>query len=232
MKKLLVVISVYMFTGLLTGQQVYWSVYELNIGRENRTAVVDLMDKWFSSDDYSSKANVALYQIHFTGADKDVTHELHFFSEDLSEMNKLYSGDYNPKFDLFLTKLNQLSDGKNAFTGKSLFRVDPKESNDHKFVAVWLLDVQDAAVYTTAFEKMVTKTKKLRSGHHFSFGTTLFGIEPGVNHYVLHTFESYKEMMQIMEKYTENKDFQDFVKTISPIRTMVYNITRNLVKRW
>jgi hypothetical protein len=79
---------------------------------------------------------------------------------------------------------------------------------------------------------MLNKTKKLRSGHHFSFGTTLFGIEPGVNHYVLHTFESYQEMMEIMEKYNDNKDFQEFVKTISPIRTMVYNITRNLVKRW
>ena len=79
---------------------------------------------------------------------------------------------------------------------------------------------------------MVNKTKKLRSGHHFSFGTTLFGIEPGVSHYVLHTFESYQEMMETMEKYNENKDFQEFAKTISPIRTMVYNITRNLVKRW
>ena len=232
MKKLLAVIAVCLSTGILTGQQVYWSVYELNIDRQNRAAVVDLMDEWVSSEDYSSKANVALYQIHFSGADKDVTHELHFFSEDLSEMNKLYSGDYNPKFDLFLTKLNQLSEGKDAFTGKSLVRVNPKESKDHSFVAVWLLDVQDAAVYASAFEKMVNKTKKLRSGHHFSFGTTLFGVEPGVSHYVLHTFESYQEMMETMEKYNENKDFQEFAKTISPIRTMVYNITRNLVKRW
>ncbi len=200
MKKLFAVMAVYLSTGILTGQPVYWSVYELNIDRHNRAAAVDLMDEWFSSEDYSSKANVALYQIHFTGADKDVTHELHFFSEDLSEMNKLYS--------------------------------NPKESKDHSFVAVWLLDVQDVAVYKLAFEKMLNKTKKLRSGHHFSFGTTLFGIEPGVNHYVLHTFESYQEMMEIMEKYNDNKDFQEFVKTISPIRTMVYNITRNLVKRW
>lgn len=105
MKKL-VLCALLLVAFSLNAQESYWTYYNFSVEQKNEAAVLKLVEDYFKENKQDG-VTVRFFENHFNDSDNNYTHSIGF-SGSLDAMGNQYSGVQSDKWDLFLTRVNQL----------------------------------------------------------------------------------------------------------------------------
>ncbi|MDA7511019.1 hypothetical protein N8766_01795 [bacterium] len=212
----------------------HWNAYDLKVPPKNIGPLLELLEGAFSEPDKPFK--VTLSETVFS--DNDVTHQLTVSSADVNAISALMSDQIKESREKFMSALYQLAEIESSYTGVRAYTSNiPEKGSDAKksgsYFGHWEIQIRpaDAPEFIESFKNVVAATKDLRSNHILGMGTFQFG-KGTATHYILHSFNSYADLKNGLEAYSQKEAMAVHFKTIKDIATPVGNHVSKIIKQW
>ena len=220
-------------SSFLFSQEYYWTSYSFNVDPEDIETVGKLTDDYFSKE--GSKADgvtVFLFENHFRDGTINASHSLVFYGTQ-EAMGSQYSSGQNTDFQLYLTKMGQLTKSHSSAAGKSLISIGTP--GNYPIQAVYWMKVQNASQFAKGFgeyqKKYAPKNRRVTLGS-FNLGRSPYG----ETHYILVGVESFMEAFDVGKFRESNKSSMSawvkFIESNEGNVEFVRSTTRVMMGKW
>tara|TARA_B100000767_G_scaffold269871_1_gene292495 strand:- start:12992 stop:13687 length:696 start_codon:yes stop_codon:yes gene_type:complete len=226
-------LSVFAFcTTILFAQEYHWTSYNFSVANEDVEVVGKIVGDYFGEEgSKSAGVSVFLFENHFNDNSINYSHSI-VFTGSLNAMGAQYDQQPSAKWQLFLTKLNQYTEGHSSGAGRSL--VSFGETGKHPIQNLYWMNVENPQKFAAAFKKYNSKFNP--SDRRVTLGRFALGASPyGESHYVLVGVDDFKTAMSTW-KYRETnkaasaawKEYRDNRGEVEFIRST----TRVMLGKW
>ena len=138
-------------TTVLFAQEYQWTSYNFSVANEDAEIVGKIVGDYFGEEGSKNEGvSVFLFENHFNDNSINYTHSI-VFTGTLDAMGAQYNREPNPKWDLFLAKLNQFTENHSSGAGTGLISFG--EPGSHPVQNIYWLDVKDPQKFAAAFSK-------------------------------------------------------------------------------
>ena len=232
MKKIiLLLVAAFSFT-FLSAQNIYWTVYTMNVDGGQEANFMNTMDRFFESEVGKTMPTAIVRGMMFQNSKSDVSHQVIFSTTDKSQFGKMYSGKLNShaEFRLLSSKLNQMSESVASYLGKSIiFTSRP----DNVFTINIELDVSNPSEYAAGFQTLSDEVEKMWEGKvGMDLHQVLSGNEPNVTHVAVISAPDFETLLDFSDKIYTSPAFAKFAASVGNLRELISNRTTLVLKRY
>jgi hypothetical protein len=193
MRKVILICA--LFCGFLcNAQDTYFTTYRFTVEPENVSAIYNLFDSYYSeAGNKPEGVTVALYENHLNDSGNNHSHSV-VFSGTLDAMGGMYDGGSDDAWNLFLTKVNQLTkEGFSSASGK-VMSSHGESDETYRFQRYYLVDVDETDKFKKEHDKYMEK--HLPNGMTNAMGSISIGQGPdGGNTWVINRFKDFKSAL-------------------------------------
>lgn len=202
----------------------------LKVERENMAPLLNTLDHFYSSIDIPEGVFIRLNSVAFKSEELEATHYLTLVGSvnGLAKLKELRSGS---AYELYLSELYKVASKVSVTLGRTLIRMGLDKRKGHKGIQLWKWKVDNAAVFTDAFLKLM---KVYKHPGYAALGQFSHGISSnGETHYIYVSHKDYKaSLVNNIDTDQEKRALQTFLSTVKPIATPLGSSTVYNVKEW
>ena len=232
MKKIIIILLLSFSLTQLQAQKSYFACYNVEVSNDGVSDFATALDNFMMSDAGAKLPySVILSEIFFGNADNKFSHQICFLAKNADVLADWGSKPPPTPEGILL----QISFAKNVKVNQTILGSPLIETSSlmGDYFNIWQLNVEDVAVFASAFTKFSKDTEKMRGSG--SFG--LYEIIAGSNKNVTHHFGAYAanlgEFLKIREKIiTSQKEFEAYDKSTAPISNVEGVFGGQIIKRY
>ena len=205
---------------------------ELKVNPANESALMSLLEQ--VADSIPSDIKVTVGEKIFTA--NDATHELNFSSRDGENLIEIMSSENNSERLSFIHALRNLAEVKQSVRGVRLLHfggknVRPDTKKSSTYYGYWKVNSAKPEKTVSMFQVFAKNFAHLRKGNSVGLGQHIAGAD-ATTHYYLHTFDNYREYVEIMNTYMTSEKFQKHVEVTKNFENSVDNGLVKIIKQW
>ena len=205
---------------------------EIKVNPQNESSLLTLLEN--VADSLPSDIKLTLGEKIFTAT--DATHEINFSSQDGEGLIAIMSPENNSDRIKFLHELRNLVDVKKTVRGIRLFHfggkdVRPDTKKRSTYYCYWQVNSSQPEETVRMFQVFAKDFAHLRKDNSVGLGQNIAGTE-GETHYYLHTFDSYREYVEIMNTYMSSEKFQKHLAATKNFESPVDSGLTKILKQW
>ncbi|HAO67567.1 MAG TPA: hypothetical protein DCR17_12895 [Verrucomicrobiales bacterium] len=205
---------------------------KLKVNPANESSLLSLLEQ--VADSLPTDIKMTLSEMIFIA--NDATHQLNFSSREGENLTELMSSENNSARLNFIHALRNLVEVKQTVRGVRLFHfggknVRPDTKKISTYYAYWQVNSAKPEKTVSMFQDFAKEFAHLRKDNSVGLGQNIAGANAST-HYYLHTFDNYKEYVEIMNTYMTSEKFQKHVEVTKSFETPVENGLVKVLKQW
>ena len=205
---------------------------ELKVNPTNEAALLSLLEQVAGA--LPSDIKVTLGEKIFTAT--DATHELNFSSRDGENLTELMSPENNSERLTFIHALRNLVEVKQSVRGIRLFHfggksVRPDTKKSSSYYGYWQVNSEKPEKTVSMFQDFAKNFAHLRGDNSVGLGQHIAGANSST-HYYLHTFQNYKDYVEVLDAYMKSEKFQKHLTVTKGFESPVESGLVKILKQW
>jgi hypothetical protein len=225
MKKYLLLFTTLLFINFVSAQS--FSVFHIQVEKGGEQALLKLFDDTFGDKEFKS-GGVQIEAIHVGDIDGYASHRIAFIG-DPSNWGTVDEWEPN-EWQLFWSRAQDHFEWKRSASGNFL-SYDGGAISEYDYYQVYEIDVDDAAAFKSAHDKIVNQLSDARDGRPVALGDFSIGGN-GASHWVGVGAKSWQDLMiQKSKNESYSKEWQAYFNNRGEVEDM-RNYTFWVVKRY
>jgi hypothetical protein len=205
---------------------------DIKVASENETPLISLLGE--ISKSLPSEVKVTLGEKIFSST--SATHEINFSSRSGEVLADLMSEENQSSRIKFMHSLRGLVDIQKTIRGIRLFHfggknVRPDTKKSSTYYGYWKVNSAKPEKTVSMFQVFAKDFAHLRKDNSVGLGQHIAGADAST-HYYLHTFDNYREYVEIMNTYMTSEKFQKHVEVTKNLENPVDNGLVKILKQW